>query len=109
MTPQEVYTPEQAYWKALKAGKRLPELEDIILTSPWFSCLYAERVIKDRWEEAEDIIMIHPAYVCFYAFVIKGKLPEKMHNMMLLNCIKYPDNQYVKEYFELLSESFRYV
>ena len=70
-------TPYQAYLEAYDAGKRLPELEDIILTDPNISFQYA-------------------------ADIIKGKLPEKMHNMMLLYAIKDPDDYGVKEYFELI-------
>ena len=96
-------TPEDAFNKAHDAGKRFPELEDIILTDSWSSCMYAKDVIKGRWIEAEDVIMTHAYYSCFYArYVIKGKLPEKMHNMMFLHAIKDPDDWRVKRYFELI-------
>ena len=43
-------------------------------------------MIKDRWIEAEDIIVLDPVGGYLYAVnVIKGKLPEKMHNMMILH------------------------
>jgi len=96
-------TLEETYRKAISSSKRLPELEDIILTSPWFSYLYARYVIKGRWIEGEDIIMTNVADSCFYAInAIKGKLPEKMHNMMILYAIKDPNNLFVKDYFELI-------
>jgi len=96
-------TPREAYRKSYKAGKQLPELEDIILTSPWFSCLYALDVIKGRWIEAEDIIMTDTRESFDYAIdVIEGKLPEKMHNMMILHAIKNPNDIWVKEYFEFI-------
>ena len=96
-------TPELAYFKALEAGKRLPELESIILTSSWFSYQYAADIIKGRWIEAEDIIMISVNYSgCYALFVIDGKLPEKMHNMMILYAIKDPNHLYVKSYFEYI-------
>jgi len=95
--------PEETYRKATSSGKRLLELEDIILTSPWFSYLYARDIIKGRWVEAEDIIMTHPQYAYLYAlFVIDGKLPEKMHNMMILYAIKDPNHLYVKDYFKYI-------
>ena len=94
---------ELAYRKAWRAGKRLPELEYIIMTDPQIACFYAEDIIKGRWIEAEDIIMNDPHETYCYAIqVIKGKLPEKIHNMMLLHAIKDPDNCYVKEYFEFI-------
>jgi len=96
-------TPQEAYWKAIKAKKRLPELEDIILTDSWFSCRYAELLIEGRWIEAEDIIMTLSDNSCYYAKkVIKGKLPDKMHNMMILYAIKDPDDYWVKHYFEFI-------
>jgi len=95
-------TPAEATNKALDAGKRLPELEHIILADSCDAYLYASEVIKGRWIEAEDIIMTHPGRCFNYAkYVIKGKLPEKMHNMMLLYAIKDP-NDYVKSYFEFI-------
>jgi len=96
-------TPQEAYYKACDSRKRLPEIEDIVLTDSWFSCMYAQYVIKGRWIEAEDVIMTNSADSCFYArHVIKGKLPEKMHNMMFLHAIKDPDDWYIKSYFELI-------
>ena len=98
-------TPEEAYWEAMKAGKRLPELERFVLNDLWFSCMYAQYVIKGRWIKAEDVIITDPEYSYCYAFnVIKGKLPEKMHNMMFLHAIKDSDNWCVKQYFEHISK-----
>jgi hypothetical protein len=97
----------EAYFKALEAGKRLPELESIILTDSWSSYLYALHIIKGRWIEAEDIIMTtsNDSY-CYAVNIIRGKLPEKMHNMMILHAIEDPDDLYnnlsVKDYFELI-------
>jgi len=93
----------EAYCKASDAGERLPELEGIILTSPFYSYAYATDVIKDRWIEAEDIIMIDPLVVCLYAMrLIKGKVSEKMHNMMILHGIEDPENGHVISYFKFI-------
>jgi len=98
-------TPEKVFLKAYDAGKRLPKLENIILTDSWYSCRYAELLIKGKWIEAEDIIMTSPGDSYYYARdVIKGKLPEKMHNMMILHAIKDPDDIWVKEYFKYISK-----
>jgi len=94
-------TPERAYLKSLEAGKRLTELESIVLTSPKDSCYYAIDIIKSRWIEAEDIIMTDSYLSLIYArYAIKDKLPEKMHNMMILYAIRNPNNDCVKDYFE---------
>ena len=96
-------TPEDAFNKAHDAGKRFPELEELISTDPFWSYIYARDIIKGRWVEAEDIIMINLYHSYHYAlYVIKGKLPEKMHNMMILHAIKDPDDWRVKRYFEQL-------
>ena len=107
--------PHEAYNKALKAGKRMPELEHIILTDPAEACIYAIYLVKSRWEIAEDIIMTDPRETYHYArHVIKDKLPTKMHNRMLLYAMKTKTNlscqkvyigessYYVKSYFEFL-------
>ena len=95
--------PEETYRKAISSGKRLLELEDIILTCLRYSYRYALNVVEGRWIEAEDIIMNSSYYSSRYAsHVIKGKLPEKMHNMMILHAIKDPEDKYVKDYFELI-------
>jgi len=92
-----------AYKKARRAGKRLPELEHIILTSLFYSYFYAMDVIKDRWIEAEDIIMLDPVGSYLYAVnLIKGKLPDKMHNMMILHGIEDPSNSHVISYFKFI-------
>jgi len=96
-------TPKQAYYKACDSRKRLPELEHIIMTCPWFSYFYALKLIRGRWIEAEDVIMTNSADSFFYAkYVIKGRLPDKMHNMMILYAIKDPNNWRVKDYFEFI-------
>jgi len=109
MTPYEAYckankmTPYEAYCKAYDAGKRLPELENIILDRAWSSLWYAKNILKDRWIEAEDVIMTNPCLSYEYAKgIIKGRLPDKMHNMMFLHAIKNPGDSFVKGYFEFI-------
>ena len=99
----DAYHAWHAYNKAYDAGKRLPEIEDIVLADSWVSCRYALNVVKGRWIEAEDFIMTNPDDSCFYAInIIKGKLPEKMHNMMILHGIKNPNDIWVKHYFNFI-------
>ena len=98
-------TPRGAYGKAFQFGKRLPEFEELISTDPFASFLYATNVIKDRWIEAEDVIMKSAYCSSRYAkTVIKGKLPEKMHNMMILHAIEDSNNYSIKQYFEYISK-----
>ena len=83
-------TPEQAYWKAYdeyEAGERLPELEDIIMTSFSESYYYATDIIKD-------------------------KLPDKMHNRMLLHAMENSNGQcnlWVKNYFNFIRDKKKYL
>ena len=100
---------EGAYKKAMISGKRSPELEDSILTDIaagqplWAACYYARDVIRGRWIEAEELIMTDPRCCLYYAeYVTKGKLPEKMHNMMILHGIKNPNDYWVKHYFNFI-------
>ena len=129
-------TPSQAYNKCLDNNKRDKELEPIIIKDPESAYLYArfiirgrwieaediisadsklafwyaQLVIKGRWKEAEDIIATDPRWAYLYAHdIIGGKLPENMHNMMLLHALKadqlvkigvFPGPDYwAKEYF----------
>ena len=81
----------------------MPDLEHIILTDIYCTYWYTIDVINGRWEEAEDFIMTDSMYSYLYAVnVIKDRLPNKMHNMMLLHSIKNPNDCYVKEYFECI-------
>jgi len=110
MTPErrhwEEYVKAQgAYFESLYAGKRLPELEDIILTSPFYAYAYAMDVIKGRWIEAENIIATCwvPASYGLYLYaknVIKGKLPTELHNRMLCFAIVEPNARHIKTYFK---------
>ncbi len=96
-------TPEQAFNKLLINKKRDKDLESIIIKSPKFSWLYAMQQIKGRWIEAEDVISTDPFFTYYYAQdLINGKLPENMHNAMLLHFMS--DNEFAKEYAEMYFE-----
>ena len=69
--------PEEAYERAIKSGRRCPNLEPMIKTSPYYSFLYALNVIGGRWPEGEDIISRHSQAAYDYArCIIKGRWPE---------------------------------
>jgi len=56
---------------------------------------YAEFVVRDRWEEAEYLLASSTKWMCQYArHVIGGRLPDHLHNAMVLNT---PDD-FVREY-----------
>jgi hypothetical protein len=70
---------EDAYRKALIEGKRIPELEPIILKAIRYAIKYAKHVIHGRWPELEHEIIEYqyPDRAIEYAAqVIKGKWPE---------------------------------
>lgn len=62
-----VLTPKQAVLHALENGKRMPELEEMVLKDPIASCYYAKNVVKGRWESAESVIAkaLHSRFVDF--------------------------------------------
>ena len=70
-------TATEAFKIALKAKKRLPELESIIMQDAGWTYYYACDIIKDRWTEAEPVIMQSAEYAYTYACnVIKGRWQE---------------------------------
>ena len=88
-------TPQQAYIKCdYKINK---DLEQHIINSVW-AYFYARDIIKGRWIEAEQYI-INDSYLtyCYATNVIKGKLPELMHNAMLIHA-----DYWAKLYFDLI-------
>lgn len=93
-------TPQQAFEKCRNNNKRDKRLESIIIKSAKFSWLYAANLIQGRWIEAEDVISTDPFFAYYYAQdIIKGKLPENMHNAMLLHSMS--DSEFEKEYAEM--------
>ena len=88
--------PQQAYYKC--NGKINKDLEPYFIKDPHYAYLYARLIIKDRWIEAEPYIIIDSRYAYRYAkYVINGKLPENMHNAMLIHA-----DDHAKEYFDLI-------
>ena len=67
-------TPYESYWQARKQGYGTPELEATIATDSEYSYLYANEIIKGRWEPGETIITTDAYYSEIYArYVIKGR------------------------------------
>jgi hypothetical protein len=68
---------QEAYNAAIKAGKRLPELEPLILEDVHCAYCYTRYVIEGCWKEAESIIATNSEYSYEYAkYIIKGKWKE---------------------------------
>ena len=102
---------------------RWPEAEPCLLEDIYVAFTYAEQVIQGRWPEAEDGFAgsdLAELYACemlpgrwdeevakkctcwlyYYAKdVIKGRLPDELHNRMLAEAIKNPNDRWVKKYF----------
>lgn len=105
---------------------RWPEAEEIIKFHPHYAYNYAERYVRHRWEEAEPFIQQDPRYAFMYAKnfiggrwpeaeeyiaqnpnltyeyakdIIGGKLPEEMHNRALILSMQYPNDNFLKKYF----------
>ena len=60
-------TPHKAYDKCYDEGKRMSELENIIITDPFYSYRYARNIINGRFIEGEKIISTDPFYSYYYA------------------------------------------
>jgi len=117
-------TPYQAYYKAKNLGLRIPKLEPTISQNVYWSYHYAKDVIKDRfilaeptiskdvhygylyainiikgkWELAEPTISKDTHYSYLYAkYAIKGRLPDFMHNQMILE-----NNEYTRKYIKYI-------
>lgn len=99
-------TADQAFAKILQcygSSKDVTEYEKIISESAEYSYNYAEAVINKRFELGEPAISEDSYFAYKYAkFVIKGKLPEQMHNQMTAEFIKNPKNWSAQAYFRFI-------
>jgi len=119
-------TPYQAHLESEKLGKRMPELEPVISKDAYYSYCYAINIIKGKWELGEPTISKNAQFSFIYArdvkgrfilgepaisknalysylyakYVIKGKLPDFMHNQMILE-----NDKYTKQYIEFISKN----
>jgi len=63
------------------------------------------RISDEKAIELEDIIMTDSYEIWRYARDFKkGRLPDKMHNMMLLHAMENPDRACVRNYFNLIKD-----
>jgi len=87
-------------------GARWKEAEGFIAKDPKIALKYMERFLpKERWEEAEEEFKKEPLYLMQYAAIINRKLPEELHNRMIvfgmsdLEPYSYDAKCVVEEYF----------
>lgn len=80
--------------------KRWPYAEKTIAKDKEASLIYAHKLLKSRFEEGEKIISEDPEYCLAYSLLVlrRRRLPEFMHNKMLLHGMQDPENNHVKRY-----------
>ena len=77
---------------------RWPEAEKFIIKNPDFALLYANNFFGGKWEEYEKSIINDTERCYLYAKdAIKGRLPEHMHQAMVMHSFSQPD-KWVKKY-----------
>jgi hypothetical protein len=86
-------------------GGRWREAEEIILGEPFdiegarAACRYARDVVKGRWEAGESVIAACTHSMLRYADeVLKGRLPDHLHNRMVLGDANEDVKAYVRKY-----------
>jgi hypothetical protein len=96
----------QLYMLAQMRGERLPaRLEDTI-DDPYYALSYATSVLKGRLPaHLEPVFFKSSRFASQYAFeVIRGfapvRLPDDIHNFMVMQSFANPDDHYIKVYME---------
>lgn len=93
---------EASYFYALRIlhGRFLAG-EKQIAKNPTWAVKYARFILRGRFKIAEKYIAKNPE-LCYDYFkhVIKKKLPEKMHNAMILFSYMNPRNEHINKYFQ---------
>lgn len=75
------------------------EFKNFLLSDVRFCFYFCNWVIGGRCEILEDVFTSDSCYALNYAaFVLKGKLPDKIHNYMLTRCLSDKDDC-AKQYF----------
>ena len=69
-------TSQEAYYKCQKKKDRILELEEIISSDPQYSFLYANHIVKNKWELGEKAISTHSYFSYRYArFILRNVFP----------------------------------
>lgn len=93
-------------YMASKFLGRLPEDLEASIKEPRYAFLYAKEVLRGRLPaDMECVFFGDPYHAAKYAFdVIRGfspcRLPEALHNMMLMASFEDPDNSSIKTYLQ---------
>lgn len=89
-----------AFYSSCFMKKPWPKAEKCIAKDKEASMLYSTRVLKSRFAIGEKVISENPEYCLAYSILVlkRGKLPDFMHNRMLLHAIEDPNNKHVKRY-----------
>jgi hypothetical protein len=84
------------YASTFYAGRdRWQEAEDVFVSS--YPEWYAENILPSQWDE--EVAKKCPCWLYYYAKdVIGGRLPEELHNRMLLFGMENPDDPWVNKY-----------
>jgi hypothetical protein len=98
-------SPQLMSW-AKTTGERLPTHLEDSMDDPRYCFTYSKEVLKGRLPSHLESVFFKDAYIASrYAFeVIRGfssvRLPEELHNFMVMKSFEEPDNKYVKSYIE---------
>lgn len=93
-------------YRVAKEVGRLPEHLESTITDPRYAFLYSKEVLRGRLpSEMEHVFFTDAYFAAKYAFeVIRGfspcRLPESLHNMMVMKSFEEPDNEHIKTYLQ---------
>jgi hypothetical protein len=97
-------SPQLLSWA--KTTGRLPTHLEDSMDDPRFCFTYSKEVLKGRLPSHLESVFFKDSYIASrYAFeVIRGfssvRLPEELHNFMVMKSFEDPENKYVKSYIE---------
>jgi hypothetical protein len=93
---------EASYFYALKVlHGRFERGEDSIAKLPTWAVKYARFIMRSRFERAEKHMCSSPA--CCYEYfkhVVKQRLPESMHQAMVMLSFESPNDYFITKYFK---------
>ena len=95
------YRAIEEYWNFPWTLREKSQLRKLIAVDGWLSYLFAVKT-RNRFKAGEAAIASESYCLVNYAIqVIKGKLPEEMHNKMILLAMEV-DNAWINEYFDFV-------
>jgi hypothetical protein len=91
-------TPKEACLKCSNENRRIPELEKLIATDPFYSYRYARNVIKGRFLQGEKVISTYPDYSYYYAVFVLKESFSLCHPIIF-------NSEYRNKYFSFLKSN----